>query len=97
MPTRNVCTLSNIRVASNTHCFAAANALRRTVQVYLERQLSGGQTQTANYRSWPPAARGSAGPRVRGSAKNTSERVHHFGPWQTASTLCPSGSKTNAP
>ena len=25
MPTLNVCTLSNIRVASNTHCFVAAS------------------------------------------------------------------------
>jgi hypothetical protein len=33
MPKRNVCTLSNIRVASNTHCFVVANPLRRTVQL----------------------------------------------------------------
>jgi hypothetical protein len=44
MATLNVCTLSNIRVASNTHCFVAANPLRRTVQltigpVYAERAV----------------------------------------------------------
>jgi hypothetical protein len=33
MPTLNVCTLSNIRVASNTHCFVAAKPFRRTVQL----------------------------------------------------------------